>query len=224
MNLRIFETRQDAFRAAARAIADRTTEGGTVALSGGATPAPLYELLGADPEVRARGMLWVTVDERWVPRSDSRSNTAMIERTLFADGIPPAHRFLTFPTELASAAETARAFEAEWQRLGISAVDVIVLGVGDDGHTASLFPGTAALEVQGRVATEVFVPAQELWRVTLTMPVIREAGLRIVLALGEGKRDILEQVRRGADLPVVRATGGDLETWWFVDRAAVPRA
>lgn len=220
MNLRIFESRNEAFRAAARAIEQRTSSGGSVALSGGSTPAPLYQMLSADESLRSRPIVWVTVDERWVPRSDPRSNTAMIERTLFPRGVPRNQRFLTFDTGVATAAESAARFEKEWNELGVANLDVIVLGVGDDGHTASLFPGTAALDVHDRIATEVFVPAQDMWRVTLTMPVIRAAGLRLILALGEEKRSIIRQIRDGADLPVVRATGGDLETWWIVDRAA----
>ena len=104
---------------------------------------------------------------------------------------------------------------------GESGMDMVLLGMGDDGHTASLFPGTPVLEVTDRIAAEVFVPRMNQWRVTITLPVIRAAGLRMVLAAGESKRPILEDVRRGVDHPIVRATA-DLESWWFVDRAAAP--
>ena len=100
------------------------------------------------------------------------------------------------------------------------AFDLLTLGIGDDGHTASLFPGTTALGVDDRIATEVFVPKLDMWRVTITKPVIRGAKLRIVLAAGESKREMLKQIRDGADYPIAQVTSG-VETWWFVDRAAV---
>ncbi len=226
MNLRIFDSVDGLVRGAASTILQRVKgkERAAVALSGGSTPKPLYELLGGAPyrdELAKARIVWVIVDERYVPLSDPLSNAAMIERTLFRDGIPQGHEFLRFKTELNDPAATARAFEDDWRRLGIETLDVVLLGVGDDGHTASLFPGTPALEVANRIAVENFVPRLQQWRVTITMPVIRAAGLRMILAAGEGKRPILDDVRRGVDHPIVRATAGELESWWFVDRAAV---
>jgi 6-phosphogluconolactonase len=116
---------------------------------------------------------------------------------------------------------TVREFEREWHELGIERIDTVVLGVGDDGHTASLFPGTDALNVEDGVATAVFVQKLDMWRVTITKPVIRAAGLRMVQAAGESKRDVLRAIRDGADYPIVLATAG-VETWWFLDRAAAP--
>lgn len=221
MNLRIFDTLEDLTAAAAREIARLAQDGTSVALSGGSSPAPLYAILGQDAALRERTLTWVAVDERCVPREDPRSNAGMIDRTLFASGIAPRHRFLRFRTELVDPAATAREFEREWSDLALTRLDVVLLGVGEDGHTASLFPGTGATEVEDRIATEVFVPELDAWRVTITRPVIRAAGLRIVLASGEGKREVVLQARAGADLPIVAATAGDIATWWFVDRAAV---
>jgi 6-phosphogluconolactonase/glucosamine-6-phosphate isomerase/deaminase len=76
------------------------------------------------------------------------------------------------------------------------------------------------LQVENRIASEVFVPRVGQWRETITFPVIRAAKLRMVLCAGEGKQKILKNVREGADYPVTRATAGGIETWWFVDRAA----
>ena len=213
MNLRIFDSADDLVHAAARTVLQKIEEGArTIALSGGTTPKPVYELLGREaiPDVT-----WVLVDERYVPMSDPQSNAAMIEATLH-----PA-RFLRFKTELGDPAATARAFEDDWRALGIERLDLVLLGMGDDGHTASLFPGTTALQVEDRIATEVWVEKLKMWRVTLTKPVLRDAALRLALAAGEAKRPVLEQVRAGVEHPIAQVTKG-VETWWLVDRAAAP--
>jgi len=225
VNLRIFDSVDDLVRGAAATILQRVKgkERAAIALSGGSTPKPLYELLGGPPyrdELAKTRIVWVIVDERYVPLSDPQSNAAMIERTLLRDGISPGHELLRFKTELNDPAATAREFESDWRRLALNTLDVVLLGIGDDGHTASLFPGTPALEVADRIAVENFVPRLNQWRVTITLPVIRAAALRMILAAGEGKRPILDDVRRGVDHPILRATAGELESWWFVDRAA----
>ncbi len=220
MNLRIFDSVADLLGAAARTILQRV-QGGTrsIALSGGSTPKPLYQLLGESEILRAIPITWVVVDERTVPIDDPQSNAGMIQKTLFARGIPERHRFLRFHTELGDPARTAEEFERQWHALGMERLDLVLLGVGDDGHTASLFPGTTALNVDDRVATAVHVPRLDAWRVTLTKPVLRDAALRLVLASGASKRPILQQVRAGADLPIAMVTRG-VETWWFVDHEA----
>ncbi len=214
MNLRIFDSTDDLIHAAARTIVQKIEAGArTIALSGGSTPKPMYELLGK--ETIDVPVTWVVVDERYVPIDDPQSNAGMIERALH-----PV-RFLRFKTELGDPAATARAFEDDWRALGIERLDVVLLGVGDDGHTASLFPGTSALQVEDRIATEVWVEKLKMWRVTLTKPAIRDAALRIVLVVGETKRPVLEQVRAGVEHPIAQVTRG-VETWWMIDRAAAP--
>jgi 6-phosphogluconolactonase len=224
MNVRIFETLEDLSRAAARTILQqlRPGEPATVVLTGGSTPKRLYEMLGEGTgreELVQTPITWVLLDERYVPIDDPQSNAGMIERTLFAHGVPASHRWLRFRTELNDPARTALQFEEEWRELGIETVDLMLLGCGDDGHTASLFPGTPVLDVDDRIAVEVFAAHLDQWRVTLTMPVIRAARLRLVLANGAAKAPILRGVREGLDYPIVRATTG-VETWWLVDRAA----
>src|SRR5437870_3598402 len=223
MNLRIFDNLVDLHAAAARTIVQRVAAGArSIALSGGSTPKPLYALLGKSEELREVPIIWVVVDERYVPIDHPESNAGMIEKTLFADGMAPSHRFLRFRTELNDPAATARQFEDEWRQLGLTDLDLVLLGIGDDGHTASLFPGTEVLRVETRIASEVFVPRLDAWRVTITKPVIRAAKVRMVLAAGASKRTILEQVRAGADYPIAQVTKDAGETWWFVDRAAAP--
>lgn len=209
MNLRIFDDLETLSQAAARAVRDSGAK--SIALTGGSTPKRMYEILG---EQLPKDVAWVLVDERYVPRDDPQSNAAMIERTLFAHETPP--RWLPFDTSLHDPAATARQYERAFP---VDAVDLVLLGCGEDGHTASLFPGTPVLDVTDRIASEVYVPRLEQWRVTITMPVIRAAKMRFVLAAGANKAPILRDVRAGVDHPIARATSG-VETWWFVDRAA----
>jgi 6-phosphogluconolactonase len=104
----------------------------------------------------------------------------------------------------------------------IEKLDIVLLGVGDDGHTASLFPGTPVLDIDDRIAAAVFVAKLDMWRLTITKPTIRAAALRLVLAAGASKRPILEAVQKGdADYPIAQVTK-DVETWWLVDRDAAP--
>jgi len=223
MNLRIFDTTQDLLTAAARTIVQRVQSGArTIALSGGSTPRPLYAILGASPlreQLAEFPITWVVVDERYVPIDHPDSNAGMMKKTLFANGIAPSHRFLRFQTELNDPAATARAFEDEWLSLNIDALDLVLLGIGDDGHTASLFPGTSVLEIEDRIASEVYVTRLDSWRVTLTKPVLRAAALRLVLATGAKKKPVLEAIRDGADYPIAQVTNGT-ETWWLVGREA----
>ena len=225
MNLRVFDTTKDLLAAAARTIEQRVAKAdrSSIAISGGSTPKPLYEMLGSPPHrdtLAKKAITWVVVDERWVPITDPQSNAAMIERTLFRDGLSPAHRFLPFRTDLTDPAASASQFEQRWRDFSIGDLDIVLLGMGDDGHTASLFPDTPVLAVQDRIAAHVFVPRLNQARVTLTLPAIRAAKLRIVLAAGESKAPRLREVRDGVRLPITLATEGEIETWWFVDRAA----
>ena len=227
MNLRIFDTPADTLAATARTIMQRVQAGArTIALSGGSTPKPLYASLGATPlreELAEFPITWIVVDERYVPIDHPDSNAGMMQQTLFANGIAPGHRFLRFRTELNNPAATARAFEDEWHSLAITTLDLVLLGMGDDGHTASLFPGTPVLEVEDRIAAEVYVPRLDSWRVTLTKPVLRAATLRLVLAPGAKKKPVIEALRDGADYPIAHATSG-VETWWLIDQEAAPES
>jgi 6-phosphogluconolactonase len=220
MNARIFDNVSDLLRSVERTLLQRIEAGArSIALSGGSTPKPLYQSLGQSDRLREIPITWVVVDERYVPIDDPQSNAGMIQKTLFARGQPPAHRFLRFRTELNDPVRTAEEFEREWHALGLQTLDIVLLGMGDDGHTASLFPGTTALNVEDRIATAVHVPKLNAWRVTLTKPVLRAAALRIVLATGASKRPIIQEIRAGADYPIALVTRG-VETWWFLDREA----
>jgi 6-phosphogluconolactonase len=211
MNLRIFDSIEDLARAARRTILQRIdADTRVIGVSGGSTPKPLYELLAKD----VINATFVLIDERYVPLDDPQSNTTMIRSIL-----KPAD-FLAFDTSFEDPHESARDFERRWQN---PQLDIAILGCGEDGHTASLFPGTPVLDVEDRVAAAVHVPRLDQWRVTLTMPVIRAAKLRLVLATGESKAAVIRDVAAGVDLPITRATTSpDGETWWLLDRAARP--
>ncbi len=167
-----------------------------IALSGGSTPAQAYSLLGKQhlPWDRVDVLLG---DERWVAADDSSSNARMLRHTLFGDGSPGAQaRFHPVPTvELASAEASAEAFADLVTRVcsGSPPVfDLMLLGLGDDGHTASLFPGTEAPQVQDRWTT--IGRGKGLDRITLTAPVLSAARQVVFLVSGEGKRQALRRL------------------------------
>ena len=201
----------------------------TVLLAGGETPRRTYELLARMP---SRGRVpWKEVhvfwgDERCVPESDPRSNAGMARRALL-DRVPvpggQVHPILCdrSPREGAAAyEEILRAFfGADPPRF-----DLVLLGLGTNGHTASLFPGTSVLAERERWAAEITVPGEPFSRVTLTLPVINAAACVAFLVTGSTKagvlREILEEDPVPRQLParLVRPAAGRL--LWLVDRAA----
>jgi len=228
MNYRVFDSVPELAAGLADTVVQKV-EGGarTVALSGGSTPRSLYNLL-SEGERRERlaqhEVIWITGDERCVPPDDDQSNAKMIRASLFAHGISPKHQFLRFETELKDPATIARDFEEKWKKASIDVLDVTILGMGEDGHTASLFPGTDVINVTDRIAKEVWVEKMKSWRVTLTFPVLQAARARFVMAAGAGKRDMLQRIESGEDFPIARAMVAGPDSWWFIDRPAHPGA
>lgn len=96
--------------------------------------------------------------------------------------------------------------------------DLVFLGLGEDGHTASLFPGSAALDVLDRSCAANFVPSLDAWRLTLTFPALNAAREALFLVEGEGKREIVRKIEAGGDYPASRVHAAT--TLWFLDRAA----
>ena len=205
-----------------------------VCLAGGSTPARLYELMAGERYRRAipwHRIHWFWGDERLVPHDDPRSNFGAARRLLL-DHVPvPPGNIHAMPTNSASADEAARLYETELRRFyGADKLDprrplfdVVLMGVGPDGHTASLFPGHAELEERSRwvigvreAGLEPFVP-----RVTLTFPVLASTREMLFLVSGHGKREIMTSVLSKTDLPATRAYAeGNLV--WLVDRDAAP--
>jgi 6-phosphogluconolactonase len=221
--------------AADRLIARIAANPGSVAiaLTGGSSPQKLYQLLAADP-YRSRipwdRVHWFIGDDRFVPADDPLNNMAMARR-IFLDRTAPAASIHPIPADSADPDDAARRYEHELQSFyGANALDparplfdVVLMGVGPDGHTASLFPGYPALEETKRwvvgvpkANVEPFVP-----RVTLTLPTLASSREMLFEVAGAAKRPILTRVLAGENLPANRAHSIG-ETIWLVDKAALP--
>ena len=206
-----------------------------LALSGGSTPEPLYRRLMYDPNYRElpwkRTHLWV-VDERRVPEDDERSNFKMIRETIVSHSDIPREQ--VHPIE-ATRPDAAEAYERElrdvlgWREKGHDRLDFVILGMGADGHTASLFPGSPALDASDRLVAVNSGPAvTPPDRVTMTFTLLNAARFLGVMVTGEKKRAtvtrIVESRGRGtvAELPIlgIRPLAGELR--WFLDSAACP--
>ena len=209
-------------RASAEAIA--LSGSFTVALSGGSTPRAAYEqIAGAADQIDWGRVQVFWSDERYVSLDDRESNFRMARDTLLTrTSIPAAnvHPWETFRP----VAEAAAAYENRLALLFGSPMprfDLILLGVGSDGHTASLFPGTAALSETARPVAANFVPHLDSWRLTFTFPALDAARRRLFLAEGSEKAEIVRRVLAdGSDLPASRVRPE--QTIWMVDRAAAP--
>ncbi len=209
-----------------------------VALSGGSTPRGLYELLAVEP-LRSR-VDWASVhvfwgDERAVSPDHESSNFRMAEEALLRKVPLPlqnVHRIRAeLPPEQAAAdyERVLRDFFLERLISACGTFDLVLLGMGNDGHTASLFPGTAAIHERDHWAAAHYVTALEAWRITLTPPVLNAARLALFLVSGSDKAEALRQVLDGPHQPdvlpaqAIRPTSGDV-TWMLdVDAAALCR-
>lgn len=198
-------------------------------LSGGSTPKALYSLLAAEP---FRSMIpWARVhiffgDERFVPTDHPDSNYRMANEALLSHVPIPAPQIHPFPTEGTPEDAAARYAKTLQEFYGAAELDparplfnITLLGLGEDGHTASLFPGVAALQ-ERRAWTAAIIGAKPEPRLTLTYPVLDSAATVAFLAAGAGKREMLSRVLKGdAALPAAHVKpSGDLI--WFVDKAA----
>ncbi|XYH92442.1 6-phosphogluconolactonase [Sorangium sp. So ce1128] len=215
----------------ARAIAAAIEARGVarIALSGGGTPSEAYQRLAA-LALPWEQTEWFWVDERAVAPDHPRSNYGAARRDLAAARIPEA-RFFRMEGESADLAEAAARYERLLRaRFGVAsavAFDLMTLGIGDDAHTASLFPGTGAVGIEDRLVAAI--PAQPdkglEARLTLTAPVIREARMKLLLARGAGKRGVLEQAKRTGpadEVPARVVRGGAGRLVWLLDSAAAP--
>jgi len=201
-------------------------------LSGGSTPEGVYRQLAAEPLRTfidwSRVQLFFS-DERCVPPDDPRSNFGMVKRELLtAVSIGPDHVH-RIKGEL-SPESAAEEYEQVLRRAvgpGPDLFDVTLLGVGEDGHTASLFPASDALHETSRWVCAVYAQRLESWRISITFPCINASRNVLILASGEAKATIIEQAlgakQPSAHIPVtiVRPTQGEL--FWMLDKQASVR-
>lgn len=215
-------------RSAVKAIAEHGRF--TLALSGGETPRPVYARLAAAG--RTKNIDWSRVqlffgDERCVPPDDPRSNYLMV-RTVLLDKVPIPHPNIYRIQGEDSPEKAAEDYENTLRRvLGGEGLDLILLGLGDNGHTASLFPGLAPVTETRRWVMAAYVEVASMWRVTMTPVVINAARQVLFLVSGAKKADILKRVLEGAYQPVVlpaqtvRPATADLT--WLLDRPAAAK-
>ena len=201
-----------------------------IALSGGNTPRDAYALLAGESGIDWTKVSVFWVDERAVAPTDDRSNYRWAKSTLIdRAGIAP-ERVHRMPAEQPDREAAARDYErtirqhVELDGDGVPAFDVVVLGVGPDGHTASLFPGDPALDVHDRLVTAVDAAGDREARLTLTATAIEHARTLFILAVGAGKRPALERAWAAQgnvhETParVVRGCRGSVT--WLIDKAA----
>jgi 6-phosphogluconolactonase len=208
----------------------------SVALSGGSTPQSLYQILASEPF--SEQVNWSQVhlfwgDERCVPPDHPDSNYFHAYKTLITNVPIPAENVHRIQAELAPK-EAAQAYEETL--LGFfqsmpdedirhrASFDLVLLGMGEDGHTASLFPGTEPVNEENRWVSALYVDRMGAWRVTLTPVVLNRAGKVIFLVAGSGKNWMLQKVLYGSYQPdrypaqIIRPFSGD--PLWLVDEAA----
>jgi 6-phosphogluconolactonase len=203
----------------------------SIALSGGSTPKRLYQLLA---ELPADTIDWTRVlllwgDERNVAQDDPASNFRMVRETLLSRINIPAANVLDVPSPGGAPQAAAEAYEQQLRsRFGertTPTIDCVLLGLGDDVHTASLFPGTTAVGEASRLVVANSVPQLDCWRITMTAPLINAARHVAFLISGASKQEALAKLWH-ADLDpmqypaqLVRPEAGQLT--YFVDQAAL---
>ena len=237
-NIRVFENLDEANRTAADLFVEIARESigergrCAMALSGGSTPKGLYRLL-VSQEMRNK-LDWTKLffflgDERNVPGDSPESNYRMIDEVLFAPLGISADRVHPWPTDMENPEEIAESYARGLENFfsGFPRFDLILLGIGADGHTASLFPETPALRETETIAVANRVEKLDAHRLTITFPVINNASNVIFLVAGEEKAqavaDVFEAEFRPDDFPaqLVQPVEGNL--YWLLDNAAASK-
>jgi len=204
-----------------------------LALSGGSTPQPLYRRLMFDPNYRnlpwKRTHLWI-VDERCVPFDDERSNFGMIRELIVEPSdMPPeqVHPIVPLLDDSAAAYERELEEHLKWREPGHDRLDFVVLGMGEDGHVASLFPGSPALDDGGRLVLANEGPAvTPPPRITMTMRLLNASRVLALMVVGERKREAIARAQRGEDavetFPVLGLDPSAGALRWYLDWEACP--
>ncbi|MGD8472235.1 MAG: 6-phosphogluconolactonase [Desulfobacteraceae bacterium] len=209
----------------------------SIALSGGSTPERLYALLADDAELREQ-IPWERVhffwgDERHVPPSHPESNYLMAYNALLSKAPIPSTNIYRIRAEEPIAAKAARYYEQEIQKFfkikagELPRFNCVLLGMGPDGHIASLFPGTPGLQETNRLVTANWVEKFESYRITLTAPLLNNADRILLLVGGKEKADILKAVLENDantirfPVQLIQPTHGEMT--WFLDQSAASR-
>lgn len=201
----------------------------TFVMTGGSSPKQMYTLLSQSP-FRER-IAWDKLhifwgDERAVPFDDDRNNAKMTFGALLSHVPVPKEQIHLMRTEL-EPAQAATEYEAILHRyFGAEgpSFDLVLNGMGEDGHTLSLFPGQPVIHETKAWVTAYYLDAQKMYRITLTAPIVNRASRVVFLTFGEGKAHALKEVLEGARNPdlypsqVIQPASGELH--WFVDEAA----
>ncbi len=198
-----------------------------IALSGGNTPRPIYAEFGRmGCELPWEKVRFTFGDERCVPPDDEQSNYRMARESLFDAAAVPEKSVLRMRGEI-DPPLAAQEYEDELNLLAtqhgemIYRHDLMLLGMGDDGHTASLFPGTRALEEESRRVVANFVPKFQSWRLTMTLPLLNQSRHVLFLASGAKNRALLEQVIGGDQTyPAARVAPVSGQLTWIIGEAA----
>jgi 6-phosphogluconolactonase len=232
--LKIFKERREVLQAAAEYFVETAEEAigdygkFTVALSGGSSPKELYELLASEPfrsKVHWSKVYFFFGDERNVPGDHPDSNALMVKKALFDPlNISPKQIFAVDTSLEPKKAAAAYQQVIEQHFSGEAIFDLILLGLGDNSHTASLFPNTEVLDVKEAGVKEVFLQDQNVYRITLTAPLINQAKRIAFLVFGDAKakavHHILEEENDCRQYPaqLIQPASGDVI--WFLDEAA----
>ena len=227
MDLRILTSPEDLARAAAELFVARKPK--TVALSGGSTPKLLFELL-ANPNEPFRDQIpWPDIhffwsDERHVPPDHADSNYRMANEAMLAH-VPVAPKNVhRVPSENPSAAEAASEYEQtliDITQQSLPRLDLILLGLGPDGHTASIFPGSEVLHETKRLVAAPWVEKFQTYRITMTLPLLNNGASVVFLVSGAEKAKIVKEIFAGPErypAQAIKPTNGEL--LWMVDEAA----
>ena len=237
---RVLESNEALFQAAASEVSQRAIDAVhahgrfTVALSGGSTPRGLYKLLATDPAWRDQlpwpNMHFFWGDERHVPPEHADSNFRMANEAMLSVAPVPAANIHRIKGEAASTADAARGYEGELREVfglpdgEVPRFDLILLGLGPEGHTASLFPGTRALTENHRLVVSNWVGKLFADRITLTPPVLNKAACVMFIVTGPDKATALKGILEGPyepdQLPAQLVNPTDGRLLWLLDRAA----
>lgn len=202
----------------------------SIALSGGSTPKLLHELLAQEPyksQIDWSKWHFFMGDERFVPITDDRSNAKMAYETLLNHVPVKADQIHFYITENIKPEESSKVYEAllkEYFAGKETGLDLVILGMGDDGHTLSLFPGQPIIHETQKWVDSFWLEAQDMYRITMTHPVANHAARVAFLVSGEKKIPALREVIKGAYNPdkypsqIIKPNPGEL--FWFIDEAA----